>query len=1254
MLELKDNSELRLKSNLKENANVREVMAEKEMSKLSLKDLLVASMGTQRRTRVTNSNLKCSKYFTFNNKPYHGCTLDRDPGGQIPTKEWCLVDKNPDSSITWDFCKPEINYDKIREKIQDLISKLTNTSRQVESECQKIASEEEKFTARFKTVLDVQGDLTTKLSFLYSDSLAAKNSLDYLNSVAKQWRDLESKSVGVAQQIEKVKDKIKILELEAKEEKEKEASSEVKPIKTSPEQIKLEAEMTKMQIADWIQQKNQHFSKDCQGLLNYEEESEGTGLLGKYFDNPTFSGSYKKRIDGTINLEMTGSSPIDGVNQYNYSIQWDGFVKAPYRSKFYFGIETEGGAEVHLSGKKIVSHRMYTAAKETKDRGSNILKDTIQKQKDPSNNNYNRKVSEGINLSAGDKYIIRIKYYHSVHDFMDEDIRTYVKLFWYTDEMDEEIIDKKFLYSEDNVPSFKLSGINPEIGVVRKLEENDLAFKDSKTFIIQDIPTEYRGNPSLKLASSFKMNKLEFTTNIPINVYIAKIDFYERPFPDDFENMNQFMSLLEINEPDDKDKPNLQFNAVSSSLLRIYKKKYQIGRIKIPITKSGLGAKGVPIIVFFGVDSSNTKPMACGGSELWISQPSSSHFDNCEVSSKFNNSWGCESGLRGTMQDKAGTMWATNNEGIGAFLKVSFKSLYEVTRIQYKDRATPGERNSKLEFEFSSGDTFTYDHVLSDEEVSIVFDVPFRAYWVKVTIKGVYGTINNGGSFKIFGTQCKAQTDAEETKKEVAIKPLFDLSTNKIFNLGCLESVSNSKKLFNVNKSVGKCVQVNCFNSCFDSLLASVYGTEQYSQDSAICKSAVHAGVLSTTGGKVDLCFGDRSSNLKAVKKNGIQSKFKKFTELTIKFKPVKIEEKIPNKVGTKFDLLSIDKKWQSAVVTEIIRVPIIGTQLAKYRIDGKEGILNLPAVPLKNNPLVAPCGIKVKNRDCNGSKSNEVKKINIRFGPKTMKNNGENYLLDDGSVFGSNGIPYGWSREMKENMKYFKPKVELGWEDFKSIVDSYVEFPPSKKSKFCSSSIVVCDKATYSIRTGEGKFMVRIFIQIQNSKSLVDFKVNGKIFAKSKIIEKGKRVILEGVVDSIDELVEIDPECEDNCFYSVSRMNMIQIYPFSEQKDKAQDSMPIEEGDVCSNKYKKGKDCESGSSDVLHCVFQGKNTEGASKCTGAFIKTKFPDLYEKCPEVSGMDLCVRRKYETQSECTEYCPGSCSKAGNCLGKKTSS
>lgn len=1206
-------------------------------------------MGTKRKSRIAISNVKCAKAFQHNKKTYFDCTLDRTPDGQIPTKEWCYLEKSPNTTKTWDYCREDMNYDKIRKKIQEIIKSLTEQTRKIKTECELVTPEETSLIGVYNSIVEVQSDLTSKVATIYKESQAAKNSLEHLNLLSNEWEEIEKKAVDYAQQIEISEENIKLMKEEARSLKEKEEKSEIKHKKYTQEQINNESEANKMLIAEWIQEKEIVYNKDCTGMLNYEEEPQGTGLLGRYYNNPTFSGNYKTRMDNEINFELTGTQPIDGINTQNFSIQWDGYIQAPYRSTFYFSIETEGGAEVFLSGKKIISHRMYSSNEESRDRANMLLKERIHAIQDPTNNNYNKKTSEGINLADGDKYILRIKYYHSVHDFMDEDIRTYIKFSWHSDEMEEEIITKKFLFAENHYPSLKVSGINPEIGVMRKLLENDLAFKDDKTFIIQDIPFEYRGNPALKLSSLYQHTSLEFFINIPIIVYLAKIEHYNRAFPADFENMNQFFSLLEVPIPNEKDKYSNVFQATSSSLMRIYKKKFEAGKVKIDLAKTGLNQKGVPLIVFFGSDPMNSSPSACGGKLIWLSEPGSESFKSCSESSKLSASWGCEAALNSDMLDQKGSIWATNNEGIGAYLKVEFTDLFEVQKVLFRDRSTPGEQNSKLLFEFSNGKSFLYEHIHSSVEEIIEFPTPERSYWVKVTIKGVYGTINNGGAFKFFGTKCSSQKVAEIGNEEKVIKPLFNNEAKKSYSLLCDESVSNSKKLFNVDKNLGNCITVNCNNSCFDNLNISIYGDNMYSKDSGICKAAVHSGVLSTVGGKVVMCFGDKSINLSAAKKNGIQSKPKLVTDLTFNFKPFLEKDLIPVEIGVKFDVKNdVLKIWEPAVITNVIQSSDSRFSLAQYRIEGKTASVNIPAIPIKSNPLVRMCGSKIKGRDCKGTKVVDVKKVNIRFGLKDYNAVGD-YTLDYGRPFGFNGNPFGWSRDMRSNIKSVNTRKTLTWENFNSLSESYAEFPPSKNSKYCSNPVVVCDRVSYTIKTGYGKFNVKIFIEILDANSQVDFKVNNVVFAKNKAIPIGNRVVLDGIVDAQNENLEITTDCTDHCFYSMGRMNMIQVFPFSDKSEK--DSyVPVTEGEICGGLVKRGNECENGIIDVLHCVFQKENTLGASKCTGKYIKTKIPDVYTECPEAAGMEYCVMKKYQSQVECKKYCPGKCEGSGVCLGQ----
>jgi len=184
-----------------------------------------------------------------------------------------------------------------------------------------------------------------------------------------------------------------------------------------------------------------------------------------------------------------------------------------------------------------------------------------------------------------------------------------------------------------------------------------------------------------------------------------------------------------------------------------------------------------------------------------------------------------------------------------------------------------------------------------------------------------------------------------------------------------------------------------------------------------------------------------------------------------------------------------------------------------------------------------------------------------------------------------------------------------------------------------------VCDKATYNIKTGDGKFKVRIFIQIANAVSNVNFQVNGTSFAKNLTIDKGERKVLEEVVNASDGMIEIDTECKDNCFYSLGRMNMIQIFPYV--KLSHEPSHPLHEGQICDGLVKRGKECENGP-DVTHCAFQDNGSPGYKLCNGSVTKVKIPEA-STCKDIRGWNICIKNEYETNE--AELCGRICGLVG---------
>ena len=150
----------------------------------------------------------------------------------------------------------------------------------------------------------------------------------------------------------------------------------------------------------------------------------------------------------------------------------------------------------------------------------------------------------------------------------------------------------------------KITNFSKDLAIVRKLYENDYAFKNSEKFIIQDIPYKFHGTSVMKFNTRVDRELISFHINTPSMIYVAFLAQYPNPLRDDF--------------------------AKKSSLLLIYKKKFPLGLVKIPLNSIGLNKKGVPLIIFFRYDPKSKSPIACSGDEKNVSSSSSPFFKECK------------------------------------------------------------------------------------------------------------------------------------------------------------------------------------------------------------------------------------------------------------------------------------------------------------------------------------------------------------------------------------------------------------------------------------------------------------------------------------------------------------------------------------------------------------------------------------------------------------------------------------------------
>ncbi len=141
-----------------------------------------------------------------------------------------------------------------------------------------------------------------------------------------------------------------------------------------------------------------------------------------------------------------------------------------------------------------------------------------------------------------------LSYFHSIQSLLNKEFKAQIELSWSSDEFNKEIIPMKYLYTQNEFPSLLPHDFDQKEAVLSRLQNNDLAFKDSIRYVLTDIPNEYLGLMSLKFNHRYNHDSFSLTINSPTIVYVAVLSHYPLPLSDEFEYMGQFFSILDINE----------------------------------------------------------------------------------------------------------------------------------------------------------------------------------------------------------------------------------------------------------------------------------------------------------------------------------------------------------------------------------------------------------------------------------------------------------------------------------------------------------------------------------------------------------------------------------------------------------------------------------------------------------------------------------------------------------------------------------
>ena len=126
------------------------------------------------------------------------------------------------------------------------------------------------------------------------------------------------------------------------------------------------------------------------GTVNLFMGTGGTGLKGCYYDNRDFTVLKAARLDPSVNFNWGSAPPANTSGAGNYSVRWTGQVLAPESGAYRFSTRTSDGVRLWVNGVPVID--------DWNDHATRLWNDSPE-----------------ILLMAGQKYSLKMEYYHHAH-----------------------------------------------------------------------------------------------------------------------------------------------------------------------------------------------------------------------------------------------------------------------------------------------------------------------------------------------------------------------------------------------------------------------------------------------------------------------------------------------------------------------------------------------------------------------------------------------------------------------------------------------------------------------------------------------------------------------------------------------------------------------------------------------------------------------------------------------------------------------
>ena len=141
------------------------------------------------------------------------------------------------------------------------------------------------------------------------------------------------------------------------------------------------------------------------------------------------------RIDNQINFNWVRNSPIKGIKEDNFTIEWNGYIKPSKTDAYIFEIKADDEAAVYINNKLIINQNYTAKESQSEVMGANTSTSSTGK----------------IKLKAGELYPIQIKY-------REKKQNASIALFWKTKNEDKQLVPASALFLDKERSENGLTG----------------------------------------------------------------------------------------------------------------------------------------------------------------------------------------------------------------------------------------------------------------------------------------------------------------------------------------------------------------------------------------------------------------------------------------------------------------------------------------------------------------------------------------------------------------------------------------------------------------------------------------------------------------------------------------------------------------------------------------------------------------------------------------------------------------------------